>query len=264
MITKKEWLIKNSKRLYHKSILQAADTAPIYILGEMRSGTNMLMDCFEKSLCVDAYNETDPEAFVDYELIPGPDLQALLRRSKAPFAAFKSIADLTRCSDLMKVHPRSQAVWIFRNYDDVVNSALTLFKEHREYLRLILEEPERARWRASNLSEASLDLIRDWYNKVDDASARALIWYVRNAAYFEQNLDQAKDRILLVRYENLVRDPMQQMRQVYTFLDCPFKESNASHLNPRSVARNEPSSIDPSIRALCDEMFNRLCEALPS
>ena len=124
MLTRREKLHKKWKTFQRVFRLRRGPAVPVLILGEMRSGTNMLADCFDNCLSADVYHETDEEAFVDYELRPLPEILRLVATSNGTHAVFKPIADSNRALELLEAIPRTRVIWIYRRYQDAINSAL--------------------------------------------------------------------------------------------------------------------------------------------
>lgn len=230
----------------------------MFIFGEMRSGTDMLLDAIARHPASEYFNESDDEAFVDYELLPLDGIERLIDRSRAQVVAFKPIADSHSARQILDRFAIAKALWIYRRYPDAVNSALKLFKQHNEYIRIILEEPETARWRARNLGEETLALLRRLYAQgLSEASARSLIWYMRNNLYFEQALD-SEPRALLLKYEHLVANPNAVFRWVADFLDLPFHPAMGNRVFRSSVNKEPGHEIEPEIEDLCEGLQHQL------
>jgi hypothetical protein len=254
MLTRREKLRKKLKTLRRALRPRRGPAVPVLILGEMRSGTNMLADCFDNCMSADVYHESDEDAFVDYELRPLPEIRRLIADSNGTHAVFKPIADSNRALELLEAIPGTRVIWIYRRYQDAVNSALEKWTEHREYLRLILEEPGKARWRARNLDAADLALIRKHYTStLTDPSARALIWYIRGRCYFKQELQQRSD-VMLINYEELVTNPREHLRAAFDFAALPFEDRYYEHVATSSIRKRPDPEIAPEIAALCDAL----------
>lgn len=258
MLTRKERLRKIYKSTWQKLVVREHRAIPVFILGEMRSGTNMLTDCLDRCLATDTYNENNEHAFDAYALRDDSTIVDLVSKSRATHVVFKSLADSSRALELLELFPNSKAVWIFRNYEDVVNSAIKKWKEHNTYLAYILHDPATAAWRGRNLPDALVNLIRDHYERgIDDTSARALIWYVRNRLFFEQRLD-SNARVRLIRYENLAQEPKREFQRVFDFLELPLHDSYLTEVSTRSIRRDPAPVIDAAIERLCDGLFEDL------
>lgn len=258
MITRREQLRKYAKRLANRIAGRRGLSVPVYIFGEMRSGTNMLLQAFDSCLATEIYNETDDDAFRDYELRPADVISALVDRSPASHVVFKTTADSSRADEVLDSIAGGRGIWIYRGFADVVNSALVSFSEHKEYLRLIARRDSKAAWRARNLSAQQLHLIEDALSRdVSEASARALIWWMRNSHYFSLGLDRRSD-VLLMNYEDLVRQPIENIAAAFSFVELRFNQGHARHVVSSSVRKRQPPSIDREIECLCHALLERL------
>jgi hypothetical protein len=131
-------------------------------------------------------------------------------------------------------------------------------------LRTIAEGDGADLWEAGGLSAESLELIRSFdYAEMSRESAAALLWYVRNALYFELGLDFRGD-VLLMSYERVVAEPEHHMRTLCEFLSLPFDARMAAIIGPRPPAREAVLDIDGRIWAQCVELERRLDAAVRS
>jgi len=266
MLTAKARVAKTVRRVRQRITGARGHATPAFVLGAQRSGTNMLMDVLGRCPQVETFNETDPEAFDHYRLKSLPALVDLIERSFARLVLFKPICDSQKARKLLDVFPDGKVVWIYRDFSDVVNSALRQFQDHTKYLHYMLFEPEVAGWRLENVSAASLELVRRHHARgIDNASARALIWVLRNEQFFQNELD-GDDRARLVRYESLVQDPATEFEALFRFLDLPYRPSYALRVSPHSIKKHASPTIQPEIAARCADMAARLnrCQSLES
>ena len=260
MLTKRERLRKIVKELRNRLLVRANSTTPVFVFGEMRSGTNMLLNCLDRCPNTDIFNETDDDAFDDYELRELDTIRSLCIRSPATHAVFKAIADSNRAGEILGFLGSARAVWIYRRYQDVVNSALAQWHQHNEYLRLITDEPDKARWRRRNLTLEQIEMIRRHRERgLSEASARALIWYLRNHAFFDQRLESNSD-VLLVNYEQVASRPEAAVRSVFGFIGLPFHESYVREVSSGSVRKRPQPEIDREIEELCESLTTRMNE----
>ncbi len=258
MLTRKEWIRKNFKRVCRLLDGTPGKGGPVFIFGEQRSGTNMLVNTLDRSRHTECFHETDQEAFDNCVLKARADIGKLVKRSRARKVIFKSIDDCQNAARILDEHDGALGLWIFRRYTDVVNSSLRAFKEHYRYLHYILFEPEIAAWRGENITAENMELIRHYYDKkISDASSRALIWYLRNYQYFQQGLD-SDSRVLPVNYERLVENGGEGFRDVFEFLDLPFGRKLSGKVFTSSVGKRPPPDVDPEIEELCGRMHGRL------
>ena len=87
-------------------------------------------------------------------------------------------------------------------------------------------------------------------------SASGLFWYIRNALFFEQRLDEDA-RVMPLAYEDLVTRPRDVMRGVAAFTGCTFGPELHDTIHSRSLGRSE-SRLSPEVAALCEDMYERL------
>jgi hypothetical protein len=261
MITKRERVEKAWKHLLNSVRRRPGNAIPVLIFGEQRSGTNMLLRCFGRCRSTAMYNETDDDAFVDYELRDPEVIRTLVSRSPASHVVLKPTADGNRADEIMDRLPGSRAIWIYRDYRDVIGSALAQFRETSiEYLTKVANRSSKARWRSINISDADVALIRSFLARgISEQSARALIWVVRNSFYFRLGMDRRPD-VLLLNYEELVRDPNAVVSSAYRFVGLKFHDKYTRGVFSTSVGRRASPEIDPEIECLCTDVLGRLHE----
>ena len=105
MLTKRDKIRKRWKKAIGLFKSRTRSPVPVFIFGEMRSGTGMLTECLDRSLSTEVSNETDEEAFDGYALRADSIIESLISKSSSRH---------------------------------VVNSALRKWTEHNKYLHYIL------------------------------------------------------------------------------------------------------------------------------
>jgi len=205
------------------------------------------------------YNETDDDAFKDYELRDLEIVRELVVRSPASHVVLKPTADGNRANEIMDCLPGARGIWIYRNFQDVVGSALVQFQETSiEYLSNVVSRSPDARWRSINITDDDRTTINSHLQRrISEPSARALIWSIRNCFYFRLGLDRRTD-VLLLNYEELVRDPVVVVERAYRFVGLDFDEKFARSVFASSIGRRPAPEIDPLIQSLSAAMLARL------
>jgi hypothetical protein len=264
VLTRRERLRKLFKGVRQRFQGYGGPKVPVFLFGEMRSGTNMLLDCFDASPATEIFNETDDRAFEDYELRQPVEIGRLIDSSQASHVVFKPTADGNTADAIMNRHDRSRGIWIYRHYVDAVNSATERWVQHNEYIRLILEEPQKAKWRARNLSRSQIEMLRSHYSRnLSEQSARALIWFLRNSFYFECGLDHRSD-VHLIKYERAVQFPDRYVRRAFEHCGLRFESSYTQAMFESSVGRLKKPEIDAQIEELCLRLLEKLDSRLPT
>jgi hypothetical protein len=238
------------------------DPLVVFGIGCQRSGTTMLGQMIDRSMDTWVYHEHDRRAFRDYRLRTG-EVDSLARWSGRPVAVFKSIVDAQWADRFLERHAGSRAIWICRRYPDVARSAIVKWGDHQQWLINGVRRRAFAElgWRSERLADHVVTTI-DRVHRPDLTvqEGAALFWWMRNSILWDRDL-AADDRVLIVRYEDLVTDPVPHADRVFAFLGVPFDPSFVSDATPRSV-RDEPlEGLSDEIRELCDTMQLRLDEA---
>jgi hypothetical protein len=91
------------------------------------------------------------------------------------------------------------------------------------------------------------------------ADATALEWMLRTRVYEQLNL-QTDSRVLLVKYEDLVSDPVLNAGKVFKFIDVPFHEHYVAHVHHSSLRKNEPPEFSPRVAQVCENLQARMNE----
>jgi len=230
----------------------------IFVAGVQRSGTNMLMRVLDKSIDTRVYRESDPLAFDDYEMRPFTIIREVIGRTNAPFVVIKALCESDRLRALLDRFENSRAIWLIRNYSDVINSQLHLWDDQVEVLRRIVSNRSGLDWQGRGISDSTYSLICELaVSELTRPSASGLFWYWRNMTFFDQRLD-SDPRVLPVHYDKLVMDPRSGFRDIFKFLGIPFDEKLAGLVSSRSVGKDARPKLDPRIKSLCDEMQERL------
>ncbi|MEM9627256.1 MAG: sulfotransferase [Pseudomonadota bacterium] len=235
-----------------------AERNVVFVAGQQRSGTNMLMDVLDRHHRTDVYHETDPRAFERYQMRDIDTIRTLVDRSRASHVVIKALCELQRLRDLLDAFPRSRAIWLVRHYRDVSSSMAKQFSTTAEALKRMRVDPAAGRWRGEGMSESVRMLLLDCImDDTDEISAAAFQWFMRNRLYFDQGL-RLDRRVKLVFYEDLATRPNETVRMITDFLGLGFDPSLTTDISATSVDKKGNPPIDPRIEALCRQLLDRL------
>ncbi len=234
----------------------------VFVAGMQRSGTNLLMDVLDASLATQVFHETDPRAFERYEMRDLAVIRSLAQASPAPVFVIKALCELDRIRALMDAFSPAKTLWMVRDWRDSASSAIKSFGNFVPQWRR-LAHGDAADWRGRGMSPATRELLAALYRPdASEAEGAAIMWFYRNALFFEQLL-AADRRVLPVFYEDLVRDPAREVAVVYDFLGLPVSAGVVARIHARSVRHHTPEGVSAPVAALCDELHARF-RALPS
>lgn len=265
---KKKWSIvwtnytmSRKKRKYRRR-LDAPQRRVAFVVGCQRSGTNMLIQTLDRSLDVDRFDESNPRAFDDCRLKSKDVLDALCSRSDANCIIFKPICDSHRLTELLEQTPGSKAVWIYRRYRDVANSAVERWGDKTQrWLDDLLQgggDWGTRQWNKEKITEACMKEVREASaDGLSPHAAAVLFWYMRNRTYFEQKLED-DPRTMLTCYEHMVADPTPEVERVCRFLEVSFHPGVVRKVFSSSVQKRSFPETGPRITELCDGLLHRL------
>lgn len=235
------------------------------VVGVQRSGTNMLTRGLEAMPEVEVHNENDRAVFDRFQLRSLSALTTTVAASPHALVLFKPICD-SHNTDLMldalaEVGADPVALWAWRSVDDRVRSAVAKFGSVNQQVLTRLAAGEYLDgWQAGRLTEEALETVRSLDPaKLSAESGAAAFWWLRNRLYFSTGLDQRTD-VLLVGYDDVVRAPAETLQTVCSRLGLTWRPEVSAHIEQRSATR-PPLDLDPRVRALTDELTERLLAA---
>ena len=252
-----------------KTLIQAIGANPkrslpvmvIFLAGVHRSGTNMMMRVLERSIDTEVFHESDPRAFDNYMMRGEAELRELIRRSRSRRIVFKSLHEAHKLRELMESFSPSKSIWIYRHFDDVVNSIQARWPGLRNRMDEIITHGESGGWRGLGMTPQTRHRLATCYHqRMNDASITALFWYQRNQLLLEQRLERDKD-CLLIDYARLTRTPVHSVNRICKFLDITYSDYMSKLVHARSIGTRRPPPIEPEVRQLCHDLYERLAAA---
>ncbi|MCB9930411.1 MAG: sulfotransferase [Alphaproteobacteria bacterium] len=237
------------------------DKTVTFLSGFPRSGTNMALDVFEWSGKTEVFRENDSRMNTNFLLKGNDVIASLVHASPAKCVMVKALQDGHRLRELMDLFPGSGAMWMYRHYDDCVNSILQHWPGHRNGIDDIVRDgSDAAEWRGKNTSDETLAHLRSQYRPDwNDATCNAWFWCLRHQFFFDQQFDR-NSRVALVRYESLVTDPLRVIRPLADLVGVPLTSLMASVPHARSIGKRAAPDIAPEVRETCEAMLLRLDE----
>jgi hypothetical protein len=191
-------------------------------------------------------------------------VKRLVQKSDEPIVVFKPVLDSQHTDRLLDIDPNAKAIWVYRDYRDVVSSSVKKWQgDQKDIMYGIAEgirrDPKHHQYAiADRMSDQTVNLVKNLCNSgMSPEDGAALLWYVRNLIYFELGLEKDQ-RVLLVRYEDLVTRPQQYFPRIFHFIGCYFDQEYVSDIFDSSVRKNAGPAINNEVELLCREMVQRL------
>ena len=231
------------------------ETHPVFIMGCQRSGTRVPLSVLEQAPAVLTYGEGAPLYYNGLMLRPDDLLEQRFARCVFPWLVLKPLCESHRARQLLERFPTSRIIWIFRGYAETVKSTSLKWSSGTTVVKQMVEGRLRPDdWRRGGLTEESLDVVKRLYRpELTLDHANALLWYLRNRLVLDQGLFDC-ERVLVVKYEDLTRDPIQHFARVFEFIGEPL------HANYTSDVRDTRSRMTPALSI--PEPVVQTCKAL--
>jgi hypothetical protein len=245
------------RRWQRRNLDQTRPTRAIFVLGHQRSGTSMIIDRLGQSPETIVYGEGKPPVFRGIRLADRATVQRTVRESPAYFLIAKPLCDSQWADQLLEEFADSRVLWLYRRFDDQINSALRLFSQQLIAYEIVINQVPND-WRTDRLSDEIKELYRRFHTpELTRENAAAVQWYARNTRFFEMELDR-HPRARLVKYEDLVTDPPAQFAWIEGFVGVHLDPESLEKVHARSIGKNTPPQLHPELRAMCEQLYERL------
>lgn len=225
----------------------------------------MLLDVLGRAPGVEAFGEEDLRVMTEECRLRSLDtVRRVALLTPAPTLMLKPICESHYADHILRQIDGAHAVWIYRDYRDVVNSATRLWPGHALDIAKWMHAWDRSLlgWRGERLPRAWREEFTQFpLESLNETEAFALFWHLRNRVYFDCGLVDT-NLVLLVRYEDLVQAPDTAFPRVFDFFGLRYRNEFAAHVSARSLGKHAAPDIRPEIAALCDSMQARFDEAL--
>ncbi|MCL6414688.1 sulfotransferase [Aestuariirhabdus sp. Z084] len=243
----------------YRAVRPASSEKSILVAGVQRSGTNMVMDILDNCISTDVYHEIDSRAFDNYQMKSLPEILELKNNSSSYYFVIKTLCELQRIESIITALDDVRVVWVYRHYHDVVNSMLVSFNNQASQVNRIVKYRNSDGWLSEFMTDQTYEVLCKHAKNRDlnDASAAALQWYFRNVIFFEKHLYK-DDRVYLLKYENLVRNPENEIKRLYRFTGIEEEFAFKKKIYSSSIRKSKPVELDEDIERLCSGLYEQL------
>jgi hypothetical protein len=273
MATHEPWLQRlqrkapRLRKYCHHSIrrIVRGDAGPerrlVFVLGAQRSGTRLPLVVMDRCPDMITFNEGSSAFFNRVMLRPDDEVRSRLRHIPVPIVVLKPICESHRAVELLESFPASRAIWIYRGYRAVTRSATAKWGTAVRHLHsLAAGMKEEAAWRTGGMTPEKEAFVREVYSPdMSLDAANAVFWYLRTSLYLDLKL-QARPDVLLVKYEDLARQPGRFFPRMFEFLDCDFDGRYLETVRPSSESVPELKDVPPRIVQACEDLERRMGE----
>lgn len=231
-------------------------------MGCQRSGTSITGEAFGKIKGVASFRETN-SAITSHDtsekdhtirLNSFESVNETFQGVKDQYIVAKPLVESQRALDLLAAFPTARILWMFRNPADVVASMKKKWGDDIGFLELNAAfRGGMQNWRSQNIPPHERALYRALSGVAGENEAAGLFWYIRNSAYFRQQLGE-HPRVIPLQYERLMSAPA-TFRTLLNWLDFPNPDVNwAQMFNQSSIGAGRDVTFDEPF----DELFTEL------
>ncbi len=246
---------------------------PIFVLGCQRSGTTMLIKHLGKSSEISVYGEGDPRANKDHRFKDEQAIKRVIAKDRKQRIIFKPLNDIQYADRFLEFHKNAKAIWIYRNYNDVVNSAIIKWKDVQKNIIFWIAKHYGQPWDCNNKydrdcaiyaegmsKDAAQTLKQAVHSDMSNEDGAALLWFSRSKFYFDLGLDK-NENVLLVKYEDIVENPTKFFKRIFDFIECRYDDNYAKGIRTTSIEKKQAPSLTNEIASICDDMTAKLNSA---
>jgi hypothetical protein len=262
-----KWLtsykLTKMRKKYFQLIRPSDSPTLIFVFGCQRSGTTLLGKLFGLCPLVNSYSEGErPYFYQKHEpnylrLRPVEEVKYHFSQEISPFVLLKPLYDSQTAEQWLSAFPGSKGFWIFRHYLDVIDSHIKFYRNQngvdyiKDYFTL-----SKTTWKNENLPFET----QQFFNKIstrelNQETGYALFWIARNSLYFREEI---KNKLYLVKYEDLVQNPLSELSAIYAYVGIPFKKKYAKIVHTNSVKKSVNFNLDEEVKDFCDELYEKL------
>ncbi len=248
-----------------------ARALPCFLWGAARSGTNVITRNLARSTGVACFNEDDPRAFDNFFLLDGVILDELVVNSRAKAVFFKSFNDTPRAREVMARFPTARAIYAIRAPEDTIASFASTWREDGGVLwanrlieaslgrpgmltRLGASDPGIARAIRDAATEA-VALLRSFDRT--DGNVAALYYLWQHSFFIRERLADS-GRVLLVDYERLTSEPVQQMARIASWFGVESAVHSADGWHRGRGAGRARDGVAPELLARCRDLYESI------
>jgi hypothetical protein len=251
-----------AKKQFRGIFRDNCSTRPVFVLGNQRSGTTMLMDVFHRHPDMLVYDEhRDSPAFSNCRIRSADTIRSLLEQARFPAISLKPICDSHRFGELYREFPDGHFIWLYRDFKDVANSSLRKFDAPTRAVRLVCTNRPGGGWFQDGVSPRTQALLQQVYRPdLTEFDLACLAWGARNQLAIENGL-AGRPGVTVLQYEALVSSPFLLLEWLFRRIDVRYLEQVQRNVTARSIGRHAAPAMDARVRDFCDSTLAELDRA---
>lgn len=231
---------------------------PIFVMGYGRSGTTMMLNTFALDDRFEIFRENDPRIARDYMLVYEKVSQEI-SGCKTEALVMKPILNSFDASRILENYNRAKIIWMIRDYRDVAASAVKRFGPTVGcYLKELVGSGVGDNWLARGMPKETVKILRELDSAAfGDHDWMGLVWWSVNRTIILDRL-YSNSQFLLLKYENLVKNPEQMLGQLYEFLELEYRRGLGRFIHDMSVGKGSRVQFRGIIQRMCDSLTDEI------
>lgn len=211
----------------------------------------MLLNTFHRDDRVEALGENDLKIAQNYMLV-SDRLSLAVKYCKAPVLVMKPILNSFDASRILKTYERAKIIWLLRDYKDMIASSIKMFGPVvSDYMKDLVLFKKGDNWLSAGMPTETLEIL----SKLDstaftDYDWMGLVWWSVNRTIMLDRLYDS-ERLLLLKYENLVGDSNALFRRVYQYIALQYNNRASKYVYATSVAKGAAIQLHAHVQEMC-------------
>jgi hypothetical protein len=236
----------------------------LFLTGNYRSGTTILFKTLSSSWSIDAYHDSTNKAFESQYLRSFFSLKRLLDDSFADYVLLKPNNEIFFAEKLLRQYPSSKILFIFRNYNQVINSVLKNQWQLDSNLQKLMNTSGKGieeiikfnlKYYFDNFDNEIQKEIERCLKKQHIINLIAIHWYLANLSYFDIH---KTGRVFLINYNNFLSKPNAHFEFLSRKLNTPLDKESLKILEGNKSGFDFTENLSEGIRSRCDHLYENL------
>lgn len=239
----------------------------IFIFGCQRSGTSITSGLLSRLANVKSYPETNnpltdldtSEPHHTIRLNYLDDVKNKIDNNIEEYTVVKPLVESQNAKKILDYFPNSKAMWLYRNYQDVVSSMIKKWGKENgiPHLKPIIMASQ-TNWRSQLLApEVQSKILSIYNNGITGADAWGLFWYARNSLLFSQDLHKDK-RIVILKYQNLVSSSEYIVKAFDNLMINDIDIKSVWDYQTSSIGKGKDVNFSSDVKQCLNSMMDKL------
>ncbi|MEP1216125.1 MAG: sulfotransferase domain-containing protein [Marinobacter sp.] len=228
----------------------------VFVLGSCRSGTDILAHYSSKGWSDELVSQDIAKAFSNWRLRGLDAVEQAVDSSGAEVVLLRPIAETLWEREFLTECPFAAVIFVVRNPRYAINSMVRFFGKAQVCAFKNWVETDFAR-KSQALADLRKFIPNQCHADLSVENAAGLKWLLYESFYLFLD-QQSNPRLTKIRYERLVQEPDEIMREACAFLGIKWSSAMTNEVYACSVSKNRKPGLSPAIEKQSSEFWGRL------